>query len=92
MTGDCTIITFLMLQDFTLRMSRLVLNVLIIRFKLAAIRIVDHANSGSTLFARITEDILKWITRFFVPSFVSVPQRVEVNLGDTVKLPCIVDR
>ena len=26
------------------------------------------------------------------PSFVSVSQRVEVNLGDTVRLPCIVDR
>ena len=26
------------------------------------------------------------------PSFISVSQRVEVNLGDTVRLPCIVDR
>ena len=26
------------------------------------------------------------------PRFVSVSQRVEVNMGDTVRLPCIVDR
>ena len=26
------------------------------------------------------------------PSFISVSQRVEVNLGDTVRLPCQVDR
>ena len=26
------------------------------------------------------------------PSFISVSQRIEVNLGDTVRLPCMVDR
>ena len=45
-------------------MSRLVLMVIIIRFKLAAIIILPHANGGSTLFARITEDIFKWIKPF----------------------------
>ena len=26
------------------------------------------------------------------PEFVSVAQKLEVNLGDTVRLPCLVDR
>ena len=42
-------------------MSRLVLNVIIIRSKLAAIRILPHSKRGSSLFARITADILKWV-------------------------------
>ena len=54
-----------MFQDYTLRMSRLVLNDIIIRFKLAAIRILPPANGGSILFARLTEDILKWISKPF---------------------------
>ena len=45
-----------------------VVTVLIVNFlfrlKVAAIRILPNANEGSTLFAMITEDILKWIKSY----------------------------